>query len=736
MEQNVDSLLSDAPLSDPEHDLLGRKSFAEALAKSILTIRADQGFTYALYGPWGSGKTTALNFVLHYVNALSSPENMPIVVHFNPWWFSGQEQLILQFFSQLRVALEKPDVPDQLKKLGSRLQTFARALTPLSYIPIAKDWLDPIRNIFQSYGEAVETAGKHREKDVFGLRQEIDQVLKSQDRRFLIVIDDLDRLTWDEIRQMFRVIKAVADFPKTIYLLAFDRQVVVSALESFQGISGEGYLEKIVQSGFDLPLPDKPALRRLLFAHLDILLSQTPAELWDETHWGNVFWDGIDVFIETPRDVKRLVNSLLPSYSAVQGEVNFADFVALESLRVFVSSIYSVVRSNPDLFAGAEDQWASSRDPRAARRSIYEEYLKSVEPKTVRDAAHAILQRLFPKYASAFGASIYGPEWERDWQRGLRICSSTVFPVYFRLDVTGDSVSASELRALISHMNNRTAFSDELIRLSQQKQLGTGTSRVRSVLERLEAYTEKGIPKENIQSAIEGLFDAGDAILEADDRTGMLDSRNHLRILRLTHQVLGRIETQEKRFDMLSHLVESSRSLTMLAHLVISLGYEHGKYESKQIQAEEERTVNATQLQTLENQILKRIEAAAEDNSLFHSPELSYMLFAWRNLRGSDDAPKQYVGNLVKSDEGIAKLLVGFLQQGFQHTITDRVEKMKWGMHIPSIQKFVDTENLKGQCKKLLETNPAWLTDRQRLAIAIFLRDVDKPPRENIFEDD
>jgi predicted KAP-like P-loop ATPase len=57
----------DTPLQDPSQDLLGRSRFARGLAQGILQMDAEHGFVVALHGPWGSGKSTTLNFVLHYI---------------------------------------------------------------------------------------------------------------------------------------------------------------------------------------------------------------------------------------------------------------------------------------------------------------------------------------------------------------------------------------------------------------------------------------------------------------------------------------------------------------------------------------------------------------------------------------------------------------------------------------------------------------------------------------------
>jgi len=122
-------------LRDPEQDRLGRAPFAKAIARSIAGISNPEGFVFALYAPWGSGKSSTLNFVLHYVEE-SILDGRVLVLRFDPWWYTGEEQLVLQFFRQLMLALGQTDVSADLKKLGGRLEAFARVVAPLSYIPL------------------------------------------------------------------------------------------------------------------------------------------------------------------------------------------------------------------------------------------------------------------------------------------------------------------------------------------------------------------------------------------------------------------------------------------------------------------------------------------------------------------------------------------------------------------------------------------------------------------------
>ncbi|MGN6697931.1 MAG: P-loop NTPase fold protein, partial [Thermomicrobiales bacterium] len=72
-------LRPDVALRDPKDDLLGRANFAEYLAKAILKLDAEDGFVFALNGPWGAGKTSIINFILYFLQR-AQQENEQIVV--------------------------------------------------------------------------------------------------------------------------------------------------------------------------------------------------------------------------------------------------------------------------------------------------------------------------------------------------------------------------------------------------------------------------------------------------------------------------------------------------------------------------------------------------------------------------------------------------------------------------------------------------------------------------------
>src|SRR5205823_6161323 len=98
-------------------------------------------------------------------------------------------------------------------------------------------------------------------RDIVKLRDDLAGHLAAQKKKLVIVVDDIDRLTADETRELFRLVKSVANFPNTIFILSFDREATARALDKFQDGKGNEYLEKIIQVPFEIPLPDKIGLR-------------------------------------------------------------------------------------------------------------------------------------------------------------------------------------------------------------------------------------------------------------------------------------------------------------------------------------------------------------------------------------------------------------------------------------------------------------------------------------------
>jgi predicted KAP-like P-loop ATPase len=70
------------------------------LATAVRKIKLPEGTVIALNGPWGSGKSSAVNLILHHLQDANQAGDI-IVVNFACWRFRCEEALALGFFREL-----------------------------------------------------------------------------------------------------------------------------------------------------------------------------------------------------------------------------------------------------------------------------------------------------------------------------------------------------------------------------------------------------------------------------------------------------------------------------------------------------------------------------------------------------------------------------------------------------------------------------------------------------------
>ena len=91
----------DQPIQSYKEDILGRTSFARSFGDAILNYKGTDSIVLGLFGAWGSGKTSIINMALEHIGSFyqdKTDDDKPIIIKFNPWNCSDQNQLVSQFF--------------------------------------------------------------------------------------------------------------------------------------------------------------------------------------------------------------------------------------------------------------------------------------------------------------------------------------------------------------------------------------------------------------------------------------------------------------------------------------------------------------------------------------------------------------------------------------------------------------------------------------------------------------
>ena len=247
---NQNELKNDLPITRFDDDKLDRQKFALQIRRIIKNYNQKDCLTLGIMGPWGSGKTSLINMVFDQNDENILTEKDYKVMRFNPWNFSKQQDLYYQFFEQLREILISNENDEGKRKHAKN---------------IINGYWEKIRyngTVSLSYS-GISYSKPLGEKTLEVHKKEINKTLRYLRYKLIIIIDDLDRLTDDEVQQIFILVKALADFPNIIYILPFDRNIILNSMGDMQKDYGEEFLDKIIQLHIDLPKIPKSKVRNL-----------------------------------------------------------------------------------------------------------------------------------------------------------------------------------------------------------------------------------------------------------------------------------------------------------------------------------------------------------------------------------------------------------------------------------------------------------------------------------------
>ena len=712
---------TDQPIKSSEDDRLGRASFAQALGEAILSYKEKDSIVIGLFGAWGSGKTSIINMALEHIELISkdkSDDEKPIVVRFNPWNYSDQNQLITQFFRVLSIELNRHDYAGRGKEIGEKLQIFAKIVEPLSLIPIIGSVVSTISDTAKSAGSAIESLSDLKANDLDTIKAEINDLLDKQNHKIIVVIDDIDRLNDTEIRQMFQLVKSLGDFKNTIHLLAFDKKVVINALENVQKGFGLEYLEKVVQIPFEVPLISKDEVEHLLKCEIKELVNGVPEDRYDQEYWWDIYHSGFKDFFRNIRDVTRYLNTLRFGFEMVKNEINIADFLAITAIQVFVPEVYYGIRDNKDLFTGVYPYYGRSDEDKEKAKEHCDEIIsrgKVLPPEVLKD----LLKKLFPKLESIYGTTNFDHEELKNWRRDCRICSPNIFDLFFRLSLAKGEISQGEIKRILSLGNNSESFAQALLNLEEEK--------VSRFLERLEDYalSDSDIPKENIEPIITALMDVGDLLPEGD----LISSSTYAKLHRLFYKLSHRFESYDERFSIFERAIEKSkRSLYTVVHEISLQGKPLGKYGSEGAPvSKDEPTVKLEQFEELKKLAYNKLQIWAKDGKLAKHKNLVYILLELKEW-GQEEV-NNLVNDMIKNDEGLIDFITSFLREP---TVNNGAEKVHWQIG-ESIKNFVDLKEIEPRVRNICHSSAfAQLENQKKLAIKTFVNTNDGKIQDNL----
>ncbi|MCA9174153.1 MAG: AAA family ATPase [Planctomycetales bacterium] len=682
-------LLPDSPIESSSFDRLDRMSFVRSFAEAIRSVRGVDSVVLALAGPWGSGKSSLLNLVCA---ELDKDEGVPpLVVRFNPWWFTGTGRLVTAFVEQLAAAMSRDEVRDSLGGATLALNRLAAAIeTPGVEV--------------HSTGASFDAASR----DVEMLRREINDIFRASPRRVLIFMDDIDRLTPEEMTQLLLIVRAVADFPNTTYVLAFDHEVVSQAIANRLGVDGRTYLEKVVLLQIDVPMPGRLAMERLVVGQLEAI-DPNAARLDEDArrHFRIIFEGGVRHFLSTPRACTRLLNVIRFTYPMLVGQVYFPDMLGISCLLSFSSQAIQAIRSYREAFVGPCDP---SGNGWVRLRNYHSGWLSEVQSRD-RAAVETIVRGLFPKVAWALNGPLRGPKHAEEWSRLKRICSERHFEAYFRLGISEGDANERRWKVMVDLLDDATAFARALDRFGPLDEAGP-EGPLSDLLQQAADFVIEQANSEQAANLFRAIVRRGDNIAAVH---GVEDSQpiDHMQqVVTLLIECLAHIDDPAERLRELTEAVGDDAGLLTAAELLDSLDYrprifcDHG---------EPDPDAHTAKLVEVLKVLDRRIQEAADDGRLAEHPMFMKVVQKWWKF-GRKSKSQKWVRQHCRDDE----MFVAAIMQTRPSSGLEAAASSKDGAHVADPTHTLPVELLMElfshavlleRTMHLLNDQPAWLTD-------------------------
>ena len=404
-----------------------RLAYADYLVDRILGTKiGEESFSVGISGEWGTGKTTFLNVVAGALEKFL-PEKVATLVWFKPWDSSSPWQIVTDFFSQL------------VEKIGPQYSVVRKPMLKYAELLKAFDAKKPIVYFADVYD-------KHRERSIDSLKSVISGYLKSYGKIIPVLIDDMDRLSGDEIAEVLRLIRNTADFPNIVYITAYDKGYVEAQLQK-KGIPNPGiYIEKFFSVEFALPkLEDyyqynvfaqevhKMCSEPVIISYVDRIPDRTQQFLCLAFH--------------NFRQVKRFARIFVhdaeffnTKFGIVQ-HLSLDDFFLLKILHYTDSALYTMLELRQyDLMVRGKDIW------------------KGFYPLELRPRVFDANEKENPMIPSFKGTPIAGLSKDileylfslNDAKNARNLVNHETYPLYFALDINGRHVTVLDVRKLIA----------------------------------------------------------------------------------------------------------------------------------------------------------------------------------------------------------------------------------------------------------------------------------------------
>lgn len=394
-------ILNDDAISSTDADLLGIAPLVRRLQRDLRSIDVSRNsFSVGISAPWGKGKTSFLNLLEQEIKA---ENDQNIIIWFNPRASKSSSYIQEDFFNTFSKELASYHFG-----FGFLVNRYVKLLGLLSENFIQRRF-SQIMDLFIRLDD----------------KERINQAIDAIGHRIYILIDDLDRLTGDELLEVFKIIGRNADFHHTIFLTAYDKQYVNEVLDQYLGSKcHQAYTDKYF--AMELTVPEQ-SINSLTYWASQYLADRIEANKFVAKEEVLKSWNSVGNevvrYLGSLRHIKRYINLFLSRYREVMADVDCIDFILVTLLRYKDPAIYNALSQ----WNFVERYSSLFNTGRLLCLSDSEEVKQKLRALSTWEYSYNILSRLFPTSENSVSSDTSTPI--KEVYRCIRLVES--FHLYF-----------------------------------------------------------------------------------------------------------------------------------------------------------------------------------------------------------------------------------------------------------------------------------------------------------------
>ena len=720
----------DEPIGKIANDLLRRKEYAETLSVDIRRWLRQGNVVLSLFGGWGTGKTTLINFITDRLDSLEEPAT--IVINFNPWQCENKKILHESLFNEIITAInsigENNEVAssraNKMRKYSSLLSLGNQITQPVADIlkllmvpgsPLVASLSDGFKRLAEATKTGSEGLDAQAKLDAINnlseFKNQLSKDLEKLEQPILVVIDDIDRLPDEEIRSLIQLVKANANFPRITFILVCDRNRVAKALNPLNTIEGDHFLEKVIQVSYYVPVVELALLENILMSGLDRVMKNFNVIINFTDNFTSIYLRSVRYYFKTIRDVKRFLSSFefFVSVFSIDGflQVNINDLFLLVIMQIFEPELYSQIPFNKSTFINYNPMMSSAIMVRfsvldeAELKNNYNNIMNCCREK---ELAEICLSYLFPKIAQYTNRSSSYDRMGQNSRIGLRVSDIHIFDRYFTYSIPSGQIRENIIYNIIT--TKRT--SDELLAIFRDY---IENNEFLFLIGQLELFT--GLYNtEIIPEFITSLMIACDEC----DNTHKLLLMNPADIGTILVRNLIELLPVNRRSTTLLNAIKYSQAVLTSTYIC----YEESKLLDESSDTKAESIFNNNDIRKAKRIITKLIKQSSIRNNLFDNSNYGFILYRWMEW-GNKTQVRKWISNNINENNNFIKILELAIDHGKSYG--------RYAFHIETLSYFV---NVKQYIKTAKKMNIDILNDHDKILLQSFLHYIDTEiPKDN-----